>query len=150
MSLNTCPQAVTLPGSHNSWAEWADPMSDPDGDGIFEVEIEVDGGTTMEFKFLADASWSSEMGPPPHSSCDFDPNDTFYNFGLAVPTGGTDSLELIFCPGYCSCDDVVARERDAGICSSSDDTNTISGAPRMFGVSVSVFLVAFGATVALY
>ena len=50
---------VNLNGGFNSWCGWCAPMSDADGDMIYELDVELDGGT-YEYMFSLDG-WSTDQ-----------------------------------------------------------------------------------------
>lgn len=57
---------VLLSGSFNDWggdADHADVMTDPDGDGIFEVELDLVPGKYL-YKFVVDGTWLHDPANP--------------------------------------------------------------------------------------
>jgi len=76
------PGSVFLAGTFNNWSPTATAMSDTDGDGIYEVTIELEPGD-YQYKFVVDGNWYED----PYSS-DYTP-DGFggKNSVLVVPEG---------------------------------------------------------------
>ncbi|GMI20585.1 hypothetical protein TeGR_g5306 [Tetraparma gracilis] len=101
LGSNVCPATMNVVGEHNNWSEWGAPLTDEDGDGIFEGTIDVDSQTPTQYQILmVQGQWSSPIiTPPQNSGCDFLPDDNFYNFGFVA---GNDGYEVVICPGYCS------------------------------------------------
>ena len=57
---------VLLAGSFNGWAatpDTADTLTDPDGDGTWELSIELPPGT-HQYKFIVDGVWMADPGNP--------------------------------------------------------------------------------------
>ncbi len=57
---------VLLSGNFNNWGaddKSAEVMGDPDGDGVFEVEIELAPGT-YQYKFIVDGNWMTDPKNP--------------------------------------------------------------------------------------
>jgi len=57
--------SVHLAGDFNGWSQEAEPMGDPDGDGVWTVVVELAPGR-YEYKFVADggARWFEDPGNP--------------------------------------------------------------------------------------
>ena len=81
----------------NSWCGNCNPMTDADGDEIWEVTIPLDSGLAIEYKFSAD-SWAIEEQNDPNSSCT-NGNATNTNRVLTVPA--TDTVLTEVCWGSC-------------------------------------------------
>ena len=63
-SPNVVPQSVHLAGSFNNWSTSATPMSDPDGDGILAISLELEDGE-YQYKFVVNSSqWFQDMNNP--------------------------------------------------------------------------------------
>ena len=95
--VSNWPDEVSLcvVGSFNGWGNACyEEMMDEDGDNIYEVIIgDLEPGTSYEFKFLANEGWDdpiTESGAPLGSSCDFNPNDDFDNYGFTAVEGLVD------------------------------------------------------------
>ena len=58
---------VNLNGSFNGWCGSCAAMTDPDGDGIFEISVELPGDT-IEYKFTVDG-WTGQEEFVPGTSC---------------------------------------------------------------------------------
>ncbi len=56
------PATVTVAGEWNGFDDTADPMEDPDDDGVFTFDIELPAGE-YGFKYVIDGSWEGD--PPP-------------------------------------------------------------------------------------
>ena len=85
------PDEVSLcvVGSFNNWGSTCfAPMTDEDGDNIYEAIIEdLTSGANYEFKFLANGGWGdpiTESGASIGSACDFNPGDDFGNYGFTA------------------------------------------------------------------
>ena len=85
------PDEVSLcvVGSFNNWGNACfAPMTDEDGDNIYEAMIDnLTPGTNYEFKFLANEGWGdpiTESGAPIGSACDFNPGDEYGNYGFTA------------------------------------------------------------------
>ena len=98
--IDVWPDTVKLcvVGSFNGWvgpnaACYAE-MFDEDGDNIYETIISgLTAGSDYEFKFLANQGWDNpdfESGAPLGSNCDFNPTDSFTNYGFTAIDGTLD------------------------------------------------------------
>ena len=58
---------VFINGSFNGWCGDCLPMSDPDGDGVFEATVDLPGDT-IEYKFTVDG-WNDQEELAPGTSC---------------------------------------------------------------------------------
>ena len=70
VDMNGVTQAFTTPevnGTFNNWCGNCAPMEDPDGDGVWELAIELPAGT-IEYKFSAD-NWGIQEELAPGGSC---------------------------------------------------------------------------------
>ena len=56
-------RSVNLAGEFNGWDPGAVPMSDADGDGVWEVVIELDRGRTYQYKFVLNGGERWEPDP---------------------------------------------------------------------------------------
>ena len=86
-----------LNATFNSWCGNCNPMSDADGDEIWEVTIALDSGLAIEYKFSADA-WSIQEQNDPTASCT-NGDTTNTNRVLVVPS--TDTVLSDVCWGSC-------------------------------------------------
>jgi hypothetical protein len=90
-------------GSFNSWAQWDNPMADPDMDNIWTATIDIAPGT-YEYKFQADG-WAQQENLAPGSSCTIT-TGAFTNRTLVV--AGTPVVQATVCWASCSsCSSVV-------------------------------------------
>ena len=86
-----------LNATFNSWCGNCNPMSDADGDEIWEVTIALDSGLAIEYKFSADA-WSIQEQNDPTASCT-NGDTTNTNRVLVVPSNDTVLSDV--CWGSC-------------------------------------------------
>ena len=76
-----------LNGTFNNWCGDCNPMSDANGDEIWEVTLSLNIGDTIEYKFSAD-NWLYQETNDPNGSCtNGDPNYT--NRVLVIPSTST-------------------------------------------------------------
>ena len=87
-----------LNGTFNGWCGDCNPMSDADGNEVWEVTLDLNQGDTIEYKFSADAWTIQETNDPSAPCTNGDP--TYTNRVLIVPT--IDSVLLDVCWGSCS------------------------------------------------
>lgn len=90
VDMNQVTQGFTTPevnGFWNSWCGNCNAMSDANGDGIWEVTIPLEVGTTQEFKYSADA-WTIQEMNDPTAPCT-NGNATYTNRVLVVPAADT-------------------------------------------------------------
>ncbi len=99
---------IYLNGTFNSWCGNCNPMSDADGDGVWELSKVLEAGK-HEFLFTKN-TWEEMGGAPLGSSCDFAPCDMYGNYGIAVPHGSGDIDTPVYCWGSCdSCAPAVVN-----------------------------------------
>lgn len=55
---------VSVAGSFQGWTPGDTPLADNDNDGIYEVTVEVDTGSTMQYKFLFGDAWGYDENVP--------------------------------------------------------------------------------------
>ena len=55
----TAPYTVNINGTFNGWNGTSDPMSDADGDGVWDVTLSLNSGTSIEYKFTVNG-WSDQ------------------------------------------------------------------------------------------
>lgn len=99
VDMSEVTETFTTPeinGTFNGWCGGCAPMSDADGDNIWEITIAIQG-ETIEYKFAADA-WEIEEALTPGSSCTIT-TDNFTNRFLTL-AGGVLVLESV-CWGEC-------------------------------------------------
>jgi beta-glucanase (GH16 family) len=111
---------VYLNGVFNGWCGSCNPMSDSDGDNIWELTLSLPAGN-HEYLFTING-WSGEIGGAPQgSSCDFSPCDQYTNYGVSVPYGAGAIETDTYC--WASCDS-CATDTDGdsdGVPDSSDN-----------------------------
>ena len=86
-----------LNGTFNNWCGDCNPMSDSNGDEVWEVTVSLNIGDTIEYKFSADNWTYQEMNDPNGSCTNGDPNYT--NRVLIVPSSATTLSNV--CWGSC-------------------------------------------------
>ncbi len=83
---------VHLAGNFQGWDPGATPMSDDDGDGIWEVTIALGGNNTYQYKFVNGMNWGFDEAVP--AECAVDNNRT-------LDVGTADLTTTAFCFGSC-------------------------------------------------
>lgn len=117
LALDSCPDSLWMTGSFESWSGWGIELKDEGNDGVFTGEYEGDEGDSIEFIFLPRGNgWDDAFRPPAHSSCDFNPDDLFYNFGTVLM-----SKDLVICPGFCDCTEAEEAGAGTGPCGNKED-----------------------------
>tara|TARA_Y100000385_G_scaffold121678_1_gene126465 strand:- start:53 stop:1780 length:1728 start_codon:yes stop_codon:yes gene_type:complete len=105
MNSPRAPSSFTQPyvsGNFNSWSGDAMPMTDADGDNVWEYTAMIDQNTALEYKFTLDnwagqEEWGGSTGIAIDSTCTQD----FGGFINRVYTVGTADDTLDFCFNYC-------------------------------------------------
>jgi len=90
VDMNQVTQGFTTPEVNGLWNNWCgngNAMSDANGDGIWEVTIPLEVGTTQEFKYSAD-TWTIQEMNDPTAPCT-NGNATNTNRVLVVPAADT-------------------------------------------------------------
>lgn len=90
VDMNQVTAGFTTPEVNGFWNNWCgncNAMSDANGDGIWEVTIPLEVGTTQEYKFSADA-WTIQEMNDPTAPCT-NGNATYTNRVLVVPAADT-------------------------------------------------------------
>jgi 1,4-alpha-glucan branching enzyme len=105
VDMSQVTQAFTTPevnGTFNNWCGGCAPMSDADGDNIWELVIPLEAGN-YEFKYAADA-WAIQEELTPGSTCTI----TVGPFTNRVLTVSEDMVMDVACWGACqACENVV-------------------------------------------
>ena len=129
--------SVTLNGEFNGWCGNCAPMTDDDGDGVYELTIPLTGDT-LEYKFAIGA-WEDQEDLEAESSCaltTYDegaPNGCCY-VNRFVVLAGDDMVQDVVCWNSCQecnaapvlgCTDTEACNYDAG--ATEDDGSCIFG-----------------------
>ena len=87
-----------LNGTFNNWCGDCDPMSDANGDEIWEVTLSLNVGDTIEYKFSAD-NWTYQETLDPNENC----TNGLSNFTNRMFIVGTSNIVLDdVCWGSCS------------------------------------------------
>ena len=90
--------------SGNGWDGWCLTLSDDDNDNIYEGTVDLNNGD-YEYVIVVSGSadnwsgWGQIINFPPSSSCDFNPTDSYYNYGFTI--GGND-IDQRYCAGTCN------------------------------------------------
>ncbi len=80
-SLNLAPfDRMYVNGEFNNWCGLCNPMSDNDGDGIWDLTISLPAGK-YEYLYTKNG-WQETGGAPQGSSCDISPCDAYGNYGV--------------------------------------------------------------------
>lgn len=98
---------VNISGNFNNWCGSCAIMSHQ-GNGIYSLTVDLPPGRN-EYVFSVN-NWSTSSGPPLGSYCDFEPCDTYANYGLVVPTGSGPITVDPVCYGECLDCGMVALE----------------------------------------
>ena len=97
---------VNLSGSLNGWCGDCAQMSDGDGDGVYELTVSLDQGSTYEYKFTMD-NWSVQEQFQDGEACT-STIDGYVNRTLTVGTENT-TLDLVCFDSCEECTGVVAE-----------------------------------------
>jgi hypothetical protein len=89
--------APELNGTFNGWCGNCDQMSDADGDSIWDVNIQLNAGSIVEYKFSADSWGVQEMLDPSFVCTNGD--SVYTNRVLNVPS--SDTILGVVCWGSC-------------------------------------------------
>jgi alpha-amylase/alpha-mannosidase (GH57 family) len=79
-------RTVHLAGEFNAWDPTALPMTDEDGDGVWEVMVELQTGRSYQYKFVIDGG--AEWRPDPDNPERVDDNYGGYNTVMSVTMDG--------------------------------------------------------------
>jgi hypothetical protein len=88
---------VHLAGSFQGWSPNTTAMTDPDGDGVYTVTLDVTASNTHNFKYINGDAWTGNEIVP--SACGL--NDGFGGFNRTVSVATTDLILPIVCFGSC-------------------------------------------------
>ncbi len=89
---------VYLQGTFNGWCGHCNPMSDVNGDDIWELTLELPIGEN-EYLFTTDGWDGLQGGAPIGSGCDWLPDDSYGNYGFILEE--EDLLLTPYCFGTC-------------------------------------------------
>lgn len=89
-------QGVHVAGSFQGWFPDTTEMLDPDGDGIFEVTLELEENTTHHYKYINGSSWNDAESVP--ANCGVDDGYGGFNREINVPdaAGGDQVAGFVF------------------------------------------------------
>jgi len=98
---------VYVNGTFNGWCGACNPMSDLNGDGIWELTIELGAGS-YEYIYTTNGWDGLQAGAPVGSECDYISTDSFGNYGFELID--QDLLLDLYCFGTCypTCVDPVS------------------------------------------
>ena len=126
-SLNLSPSDVIyVNGGFNGWCGFCNPMSDNDGDGIWELTLTLPAGK-HEYLFTKNG-WAVIGGAPLGSSCDFTPCDEYANYGVSVPHGSGPIVTETYC--WAGCDSCADTDSD-GMPDAADNCIEHANGPDM-------------------
>jgi hypothetical protein len=92
---------IHIAGNFQNWDPAATPMSDGNGDGIYEVTVQLNGNNTYQYKFINGNAWGDDESVPAECALN---NNRFLDVGtMAVATDA-------FCFG--SCDPCIVSTLD--------------------------------------
>lgn len=77
---------VFLAGEFNGWDPTAQPMGDPDGDGVFEATLELEDGR-YPYKFVVDGNWQADPAATETVDDGFGGQNSVVVVGDAASTG---------------------------------------------------------------
>ncbi len=105
---------VVINGSWNDWSGWGVTLVDSDGDNIFTGDLNIEDGTYQYVIALTGAvdswsGWGEIINAPIGSSCDFNPDDEWANYGFILSGS---NIEHSYCAG--SCDEICPENSDGG------------------------------------
>ena len=125
-SLNLSPSDVVyLNGGFNNWCGSCNPMSDSDGDNIWELTLSLPAGN-HEYLFTTNG-WNGEVGGAPlGSSCDFSPCDQYANYGVSVPYGAGAIATDTYC--WSSCASCTSDADGDGVIDAVDNCTAVANA----------------------
>ena len=89
------PIGVFIAGSFQGWNPGGTPMSDSDGDGIWEHTAMIAEGETVQWKYLNGPNWGLEESVPP--AC----GNAADNFNRSFTVGAQDEVLPAVCFGAC-------------------------------------------------
>jgi len=113
---------IVINGSWNDWSGWGVVLNDDDGDQIFSGYLELEDGI-YQYVIAATGAvddwsgWGQIINAPLWSTCDFNPDDEWANYGFTV--NGQD-IEQSYCGG--SCDSICGDSNGSG--DDGGDNNT--------------------------
>ncbi|MBM3427451.1 MAG: T9SS type A sorting domain-containing protein [Bacteroidetes bacterium] len=91
------PNGVHIAGSFQGWSANGTSMTDPDGDGVYTVTVDVAANNSYQFKYLNGNAWGTNESVP--TACGW--NDGFGGFNRYVDVVSTDLILPVVCFGSC-------------------------------------------------
>lgn len=116
---------IYLNGTFNGWCGTCAPMSDGDGDGVWERTVLLEAGV-HEYLFTRNG-WADIGHAPLGSACDARPCDEWANYGVTVPYGGAPVDTPVHC--WASCADCGAPDADGDGFDDGEDNCTVVSNP---------------------
>lgn len=92
------PIGVHVAGNFQNWSASATPLTDADGDGVYEVTVQVEENANLLYKFINGDDFSGAESIP--SVCGLP--DGFGAFNRALQLGTTDFVTDVVCFGQCA------------------------------------------------
>lgn len=80
------PGQLFLAGSFNNWNASGEAMTDPDGDGIYTITLDLADGR-YEYKFVADGSWITDTDAVDFNDDGFGGKNSVVYVGMEPPAG---------------------------------------------------------------
>ena len=124
---NSDYESVLINGSwcsgENGWDGWCLTLSDDNNDNIYEGSADLNNGDyeyVIVVSGIADnwSGWGQIINPPSLSSCDFNPTDSYYNYGFTVQGN---EIEQRYCAGTCDQNCNESSSDDGGDDGANDD-----------------------------
>ena len=114
--------------SGGGWDGWCLTLTDDNNDNIYEGNVDLNNG---DYEYVVVVSgevdswsgWGQIIYAPSSSPCDFNANDSYYNYGFTI---GNNNIEQRYCAGTCDefCDENSSDGGDDGGDDGGGDTNT--------------------------
>ena len=98
--------SIAINGSWNNWSGFGVNLLDQNNDQIFEGSIELENGS-YEYVIAGSgendnwSGWGQIIYAPQGSSCDFNPADSYFNYGFTIQDS---NIEQRYCAGACDSD----------------------------------------------
>lgn len=98
--------SIAINGSWNDWSGFGVNLLDQNNDQIFEGSIELGNGS-YEYVIAGSgendnwSGWGQIIYAPQGSSCDFNPADSYFNYGFTIQDN---NIEQRYCAGTCDSD----------------------------------------------
>ncbi len=127
--LTIGPGGVFLAGNFQGWNATANPMTDANGDNIYEITVPIAMSQTIQYKFINGTTW--ETG---NAACGVD--DTFGGFNRTFDVGTTDATVSVVCFNSCSaCPGSAAGCTNAAACNYNASATIDDGSCLVIGAA---------------